>query len=203
MIVATPVDYPKVEPDDWEIFWNIWNMYAKPLHKKFKNPFCNKNAPVGATDVWIGLDIYIKYNIPQPWQAPFYNIEDSLPKMYNSLLSIDDKIHRIRLIQSLQDIHPHTDDNRNQWNFRSFVFHQSTTPQWYFINPNDPDKSRTYLNMPADTNWFMYNDKHVHHGSDYDPLNKKIILQLYTTSTVSTDFLEHNIQKYKDFVIKF
>jgi hypothetical protein len=203
MIVATPIDYPKVEPDDWGVFWNIWNMYAKPLHKKFKNPFCSKNAPVGATDVWIGLDIYIKYNVPFAWQAPFYNIKDLLPTMYNSLLSIDDKIYRIRLIQSLQDILPHTDENRNQWNFRSLVFHQSTTPQWYFINPDDPDRARAYLTMPADTNWFMYNDKYVHHGSDYDPLNKKIILQLYTTSTVSTDFLEHNIQKYKDFVIKF
>ena len=25
MIVYTPIDLPKIEPDNWDVFWDIWN----------------------------------------------------------------------------------------------------------------------------------------------------------------------------------
>jgi hypothetical protein len=56
--------------------------------------------------------------------------------------------------------------------------------------------------MPNDTNWFMYNDKYSWHGTDYDPENKKILLQIYSVYS-KKELLEKSRIKYKDYVVEF
>ena len=36
MIIATPLDIPKLEPDDWATFWDLWNTHSGPLIKSFQ-----------------------------------------------------------------------------------------------------------------------------------------------------------------------
>ncbi len=178
MIIYTPLDLPKIEPDDWSIFWDIWNRYSAPLVKTSMNtPF--SDAPVGAKHVWQGLDIYKKDAEPTRWQAPFYDIRDVLPNLYNTLAALNiDKLTRVRLLKSVIDIKSHTDDDLDRWSVRAFFYYPAEKQQWYFTKPGS-QSNKKYITMPDDTNWFAYNDKHCWHGTDYDAANEKILLQLY------------------------
>ena len=58
--------------------------------------------------------------------------------------------------------------------------------------------------MPADTNWFAYHDNNVWHGTDYDPAYPKILLQLYTSSIVTSDeLIQRSFSKYKDYTVDY
>lgn len=201
MIIATPLDLPKIEPDDWDTFWKIWKTYSGPLHKVKQNH--NKSpALVGSNNIWNGLDIIKMSTGFTFWEAPYYDIKKDLPKMYDLIMSIDPTAFRVRLVQSTTNIVAHTDDDRDKWNIRALLHYTSDTSQWYFTEPNVPNGKRTYLKIPENTNWFVYNDKHAWHGTDYDPNNKKILLQIYSFYS-KTDLVEQGIKKYKDFVIEF
>jgi deoxyribodipyrimidine photolyase-like uncharacterized protein len=200
MIIATPLDIPKLEPDSWEVFWDIWNTHADKLHKVRMNYEKSKSS-LGSNNVWTGMDIYKRYDDFNAWKAPFYDIKDRLPNMYKSILSVDTSMTTARLVQSNLDIISHTDDNFDKWNIRAFLHNPSKISQWYFTRPNDSNGERFYLEMPKDTNWFMYNDKYAWHGTDYDPENKKILLQIYSLH-FKKELLEKSKIKYKDYVIE-
>jgi len=198
MIIYTPIDLPKIEPDNWEVFWDIWNKHQNYLVKT-KNNTSLSLTPIGATDVWLGLDIIKNSNRYTSWEAPFFDIKDVLPNMYNSLITILPNC-TIRLVQSQKDINAHTDDNLNIWHLRAYLHYTSSKSQWYFTKPYDMQGDRTYIEIPETTNWFSYNDKHCWHGTDFDLDNKKILLQVFFRS-VPAKLIQQSIEKYRDYTI--
>jgi len=202
MLIFTPVDLPKIEPDDWDVFWDIWNNYNAPLLKVKQNTDLSI-APIGSNDIWVGLDIYKRIDIAMPYTAPYVDIKNLLPNMYKQLLTITPNLHRIRLLQSQVSIASHTDNNTERWNLRAFLQNSDAYKMWYFTKPNDSQGERTYIKMPESTNWFMYNDKHCWHGTDYDPNNKKILLQAFCFGSPSVDLLSQSIVKYKEHVLEY
>lgn len=202
MLIFTPVDLPKIEPDNWEVFWDIWNTHSGPLVKVKQNTDLSI-APVGSSHIWTGLDVYKKYNNQMPYTAPYVDISKLLPIMYNQLLDIAPNLYRVRLVQSQVNIVSHTDNNINFWNLRAFLHNTNSYTQWYFTKPNDSLGERTYINMPDDTNWFMYNDKNCWHGTDYDPNIKKILLQAFCLGSPMNNLLDKSSIKYKDFTLEY
>jgi hypothetical protein len=201
MIIYTPVDLPKIEPDNWEVFWDIWNKHKNYLVKT-KNNTSLSRTPIGATDLWLGLDILKKTTGFTAWQAPFFDIKHSLPNMYNSLTTLLPNAGVIRLVQSQKDFIAHTDDNINIWYLRAYLHYTDSKSQWYFTKPHDTHGDRAYINLPESTNWFAYNDRHCWHGTDFDPNNKKILLQVFF-NPVPPNLLIQSIKKYKDYTIEF
>jgi hypothetical protein len=201
MLIFTPVDLPKIEPDDWDIFWDIWNTHSRPLVKVRQNTDLSV-APVGTNNIWIGLDVYKLYNTEMPYTAPYVDIKELLPNMHRQLLDIAPNLYRVRLLQSCVNIASHTDTNTDLWNLRAFIHNVDSYTQWYFTKPNDSTGERTYITMPADTNWFMYNDKHCWHGTDYDPDNKKILLQAFCFGS-PVNIMERSSKKYKEFNLEY
>lgn len=202
MIVFTPIDLPRIEPDNWEIFWDVWNKHKGSLVKVRMN-HAHSTAPIGNSVIWTGLDIYKKFNNQLPWDAPFVDIRQFLPNMYNTIHSLAPNIHRARLVQSQVPIMSHSDDDRDIWNIRAFIHGHDPYKQWYFTRPHNSNGERTYIDMPSDTNWFMYNDKYSWHGTDFDADNKKILLQLYFVGNPSVDYLTRSIEKYKQYTVEF
>lgn len=205
MIVFTPIDLPKIEPDNWEVFWEIWNKHSASLVKTKMNTKYSL-TPVGASDLWIGLDIIKKTQIEPSWRAPFFDIKDLLPNLYNTLNINLPGAKLIRLVQSQTSFASHTDDNMQVWPLRAYLHYTSDKPQWYFTKPNDMEGQRTYATLPEDTNWFAYNDRNSWHGTDFDPYNKKILLQVFGYATpynTPSDLLNRSIEKYKNYTINF
>jgi hypothetical protein len=205
MIVFTPIDLPKIEPDNWDVFWDIWNKHSASLIKTKMNTTMSL-TPVGASGLWIGLDIVKKTPVVEPtWRAPFFDIKDSLPNLYNTLNTSIPDAKLIRLVQSQISFAAHTDDNKQVWPLRAYFYYTSENPQWYFTKPNDIGGERIYARLPSDTNWFAYNDHDCWHGTDFDPVNKKILLQVfgYGYYNTPTELLNKSIAKYKNYIINF
>lgn len=201
MIIYTPIDLPKIEPDNWEVFWDIWNKHRNYLVKTKSNTSLSL-TPVGATDLWLGLDILKKTTGYAAWQAPFFDIKDSLPNMYNSLVTLFPYAAAIRLVQSQKNVGAHTDDNKNVWHIRAYLHYTSSKSQWYFTKPYYASGDRTYIDLPDETNWFAYNDLNAWHGTDFDSDNKKILLQVFC-NYIPLSLIEQSIHKYNTYTIDF
>lgn len=201
MLIFTPVDLPKIEPDNWDIFWDIWNTHSRPLVKVKQNTNLSL-APIGSSEIWTGIDVYKKYNNEMPYTAPYVDISELLPNMYTQLLAIAPNLYRVRLLQSQMKIVSHTDNNTDIWNLRAFFHNSDSHTRWYFTKPYDSFGERTYIKMPTDTNWFMYNDKHCWHGTDYDPNNKKILLQAFCFGS-PMNLMDRSRIKYKEFNLEY
>jgi hypothetical protein len=200
MIIATPLDLPSIEPDDWSVFWKIWHQHSKNLIKISDRNNPNSYSKVGDDTKWQGLDIYKNYNFKTVWEAPFYDIKNELPKLYDQLLNLPFKrLYRVRIIESKCSILSHSDDFRDQWSVRAFFKLDDPESQWYFTKPG-PDNPKTYLRMPTQTNWFAYNDKYCWHGSTYNTHFPKLLLQIYHFENISF-LIENSIGKYQEYTI--
>jgi hypothetical protein len=207
MIIFTPIDLPKLEPDNWDKFWEVWNNNAAMLTKTRHNVDTSE-ASIGSSDVWKGLDIY-KFPTAKGvtvWDAPLYDISVEFPNMFSTIMKMQEtglRIYQVRLITSLVDVKAHTDDNLDRWAYRSYFHYTSPKSQWYFTKPGEQDGNRHYINLPKDTNWFAYNDTHCWHGTDYDPEHPKILVQLLVADqTVATNIALENIEKYREHIIE-
>ncbi len=202
MIVYTPLDLPKIEPDNWDTFWEIWNQHAGALVKTVYNG-AHSDSPVGRNDVWQGLDIYKNPRTLNGWQAPFYDIKEKLPKLYSTITSLPiSNIRQVRLVSSKLQVDPHSDDVRDIWVARAYFHYTAPVEQWYFTRPGDFHGQRTYITMPSETNWFTYNDKYCWHATDYDSKYPKILLQVFASS-VSKELVDTSIEKYKEHTIRY
>lgn len=201
MIIATPLDLPPIEPDSWDIFWKIWDNYSDKLVKKLVNVE-DSRSKIGDDSVWTGLDIYNKFDVKVSWDAPFYDISGDLPKMHNaiSMLPIPN-IYRVRIIHSLKDVLPHTDDNLDAWKIRFLFYCEDTSSQWYFTKPRINETEKTFLNYPPDTKWFAYNDKRCWHGSVYRPEYPKYLMQIFAYGN-PISLVNSSIEKYKNYTIE-
>lgn len=202
MIVYTPLDLPKIEPDNWDIFWNIWNRHAGDIVKVASNG-SHSDSAVGRKDIWRGLDIIAIRGYKSIWTAPFYDISQELPKLYTALKELPiPGIQRIRLVSSLQQIFPHSDDNKDTWVARAYFHYTAPEEQWFFTRPGDFSGAKSYITRPKETNWFSYNDKHCWHATDYSKEYPKILLQVYSQS-VPQELINASITKYKDYTITY
>lgn len=201
MIVYTPLNLPKIEPDDWNAFWQIWNQYSGALVKIASNG-THSTSIIGRNDIWQGLDIYKNSNI-NVWQAPFYDIKEKLPKLYNTLISLPiSNMRLIRLVSSKLQVDPHSDDIKDTWVARAYFHYTAPAEQWFFTKPGDYFGERSYITRPAETNWFAYNDKHCWHGTEYNAEHPKILLQIFADS-LSKNLIDDSIKKYKDYTIDY
>lgn len=199
MIVATPLDLPVIAPDNWEVFWSIWNREAKNAVKVRKNTDYS-NAILGQDNLWSALDIYKTHDLDLSWQVPFYDIKEELPMMHQAIVDLPFKyVHRVRILNSLQDIDPHTDDGQDKWAVRALLHCNDTEPQWYFTKPGSISEKK-FFSLPSNTNWFAYNDKHCWHGSIFKTEYPKLIIQVFMFGK-DNPIINSSISKYKDYTI--
>ena len=202
MIVYTPLDLPKIEPDNWDTFWEIWNKYSDWVSKRALN-HATSLTPVGTNNIWRGMDIFSTKTMIPAWSAPYFDISERLPNMYRQITNLGiPGVKLVRLLSSKCPFGAHSDDNKDMWVIRAFLHHPAKIPQWYFTKPGDPKGLRTYATLPENTNWFAYNDLNAWHGTEYDPENEKILVQLYFHEPID-GLIERSIEKYKDYTINY
>lgn len=200
MIIATPLDLPKIEPDDWNIFWNIWKSNLGPVLKTKKTSNISK-AKIGVDKLWSGLDIYKNYDLETSWSCPFYDISNELPNMYLAIKNLPIKnLYKVRVIHSLKDIVPHSDDNFHKWTVRYLLHCTDSKSQLYFTKPENNDIEKRYMILPKETNWFAYNDKFCWHGSDYNLNHPKFLIQIFSFDNYIS-IANSSIEKFKNFTI--
>jgi len=205
MIIATPLDLPNLIVDDWDVFWKLWNKHADYFVKVRQNIATSK-LKVGGESPWWGMDIYYNHIELQPaWDAPIVNIQKDLPMLYKQVSTLPFKgVYRVRLMMSISDIVPHTDDDADSWSVRYMFHYTDPYPQWFFTLPGGNEDTKQIFKLPEETNWFAYNDKYCWHGTTRNPIHPKILMQVFIPLTYGKKHLplvQSSIEKYKDFTV--
>ena len=195
MIIYTPLDIPKIEPNDWDEWWNVWNNYASPVQKTRANHnYFHKSPPWKGFDLYRKNDVFKKlhiYEAPLAPQVPVVlDLIEQVTKycVFNPLL--------IRIAENLVPILPHSDYKTScKYDFRSILWNTYPTPVWKFDYKNE---TRDMI-LPEDTNSFYYLDHPVKHSTIYNALYSKGLLQVYgSLKSTTAELLNKSTFKYKD-----
>lgn len=196
MILYTPLDIPKIEPNDWSEWWDIWNTYSAPAVKKITthNPHSSR---------WNSLEIYrhaesspivdsIVYDSPR---APDLPVIQDLVRQVKESLPVE--VLYMRVIENKSFVLFHTDSNFPQKQIRSLMWSTNKKLNWILRKTNNPTNYRPKL--PEDSNTFFYYDYHTEHCATYDPSDSKGLMQIFISSTPEFDeLINESAKKYAE-----
>ena len=189
-IPYVPLDVPRIEPDNWELFWELWNA---------------KNADItrglNETQYWKGLCIWLnpaidhtKFNynntVVDDWSMHF-------PKMFEQIRNClpFHSIEKVVLWSNINEVGPHFDPDAviYPWpdslrimlwdtNERATFWMSRWPKRTEDFNPEPvvvrnkgkygcdtkliPQEKRMYVDLPAETNTFVFNNGAYLHGAD-------------------------------------
>jgi hypothetical protein len=196
--VSVPLIFPKVVPNDWEIWNKVWEQNKKFVPKSLQT----KN--IGQV-YWMGFDIYVKPGIDPTDIMPYTCKNVNCPELFSSLFDNLDKlpieVHVVRVLQSFNRVHAHQDfASKTGYNsIRSLLTDNNPKQTWWY---EDSNTNKHYLKLPEDTNTWWYDDAKVKHGTDFNPQYKKQLIMYQGLIKDSLEsVLENSIQKYSDYVI--
>jgi hypothetical protein len=195
-IISAPLDFPKIEPDDWDKWWDVWNGYSKKIQKVNKS-HNNLSSP------WHGLDVYVRPGYEEG-ATRLYNFENiNRPDLFSNFFNRTDEfpihINIMRVASSFTQVVPHHDFTSPTYSIRSLLHDTNPIPTWYYLINN----KKTYLNLPTNTNSWIYPDHESKHGSDYDYRYKKILIMFYGTIKENKIkmSIEQSKKKYPEYII--
>jgi len=223
-----PLDIPRIEPDDWDLFWKLWNeknadiTRANPQESQYWKGLC----------CWLNPSIdHTKFNysntVVDDWSQHF-------PKMFEQIKTCLPffSLEKIVLWSNINTVNPHFDPDAviypwpdslrimlwdtnerptfymNKWPKRSEDFDPPpvtvrTGGKGYGIKSDrvSQDK-RMYVDLPADTNTFVFNNGAFLHGADL--ARPKIIMAVKGRPNIYKwlKALESSYKKYKDIIPK-
>jgi hypothetical protein len=196
--VSVPLIFPKVVPNDWEIWNNVWEKNKKFVPKSLHT----KN--IGQV-YWLGFDIYVKPGIDSndimPYICKNVNCPELFPSLFDNLDKLPIEVHVVRVLQSFNRVPAHQDfASRTGYNsIRSLLTDNNPTQTWWY---EDSNTNKHYLKLPEDTNTWWYDDAKVKHGTDfYIGYKKQLVMYQGLIKDSLESVLENSIQKYSDYVI--
>jgi hypothetical protein len=182
-LLATPVDLPKVVPDDWDKWWHIWNTYAQPLKKKTPTP----NGMQGGQ--WVGFDVYRNSLFKANYEAAEHDLSLSYPSLFNAIMGpLQPGVTGLRFVESRCAFPAHVDNFMPAWQLRCMFSCPNPSEQWYYTRLDGTDERP--LVLAEETNWFAYKDGALKHGTRYDPTKPKILLQVFCLPKPLSDLVQ-------------
>jgi hypothetical protein len=195
MIIHTPLDIPKIEPNNWDEWWQVWDKHASPVTKARRN-----HNSIGDICVWKGFDVYRIHDSLKDLHA----YKAPLVPEYPVILDLIEQVKKhcilepalIRVIENVIPVVPHYDlPYLNKYEFRTVLWNTYQTPIWNFTYENE---TRDMI-MPEDTNSFYYLDNPVKHASIHNPSFSKGLLLVYGKPKEDTnDIINRSVEKYKE-----
>lgn len=223
-----PLDIPRIEPDDWDLFWRLWNeknadiTRANPQESQYWKGLC----------CWLNPAIdHTKFNysntVIDDWSKHF-------PKMFEQIKTCLPffSLEKIVLWSNINTVNPHFDPDVviYPWpdSLRIMLWDTNDQPTFYVnkrparsedFNPSPvtvrtggtgygiksdrvPNDKRMYVDLPADTNTFVFNNGAFLHGADL--AKPKIIMAVKGRPNIYKwlKALESSYNKYKDIIPK-
>lgn len=221
-----PLDIPIIEPDDWDLFWKLWNEKQADITRGLNE-----------TQYWKGLCCWLnplidhtKFNfnntVIDDWSMyfpkMFKQIHDSLP-FYS--------VEKIVLWSNINEVNPHIDPDvviypwpdslrimlwntndhptfwMSHWPARDEKFNppiiETRSKGSYGIKADRvPMEKRMYIDLPKETNTFVFNNGAYLHGADL--AKPKIIMAVKGRPKIYEwiSTLEKSYQKYGDNIKK-
>jgi len=174
LILYSPLNVPRIEPNNWDEWWDIWNTYSGDAKKKFET-----HNPIKTE--WRSLEIYrytenspiidnIVYECPRAPESPV--ITDLVRQIKEAIPGI---VRYIRVIENKSFVSLHSDNDSPQPQFRTLLWTTNSKLNWILRRNNEIRKPE----LPEDSNTFYYFDYHTQHSAPYYPNVSKGIVQVY------------------------
>jgi hypothetical protein len=196
--VSVPLLFPKVVPNDWELWDKVWDQ-----NKRFV-PKVRHTKNIGQVG-WLGFDIYVKPGLDAtdilPYICKNVNCPELFPSLFDNLDKLPIDVHVVRVLQSFSKVQAHHDFalSTGYNSIRSLLTDTNPKQTWWY---EDSNTNKYYLRLPDDTNTWWYDDEKVKHGTDFDPRYKKqLIMYQGLVKDSLKPVLTDSIQKYPDYVI--
>lgn len=195
-LISAPIKFPRIEPNNWEKWWDLWYKEASWIRKIEANHNGMSGIP------WRGFDVYVKNGI-DPLQYRYDAKNLNCPEIFSSLFDNLDNfpmdIYVMRVLSSTSPVFPHSDANRPATGIRTLLYDNNVRHNFYYMFGN----KKVYQRLPEDTNTWMYNDHKSKHGTDFYQGHSKILIAYYgkIKDEVLDKNLEENLQNYNDYVI--
>lgn len=227
-----PLDIPRIEPDDWDLFWKLWNEKVSTVG----SINIGRNGELKSNPLWQGLCIWknpevdpTKFNYPHQlfddWEAHFPNMFKTIKECLPYL-----SLEKILLWQNINEIEPHFDPDLQLWpwpeSMRVMLWDSNDSPTFYmtkwpertsefdmplitnrtqgrgygFKSERVPDGGKMYVNLPPETNSFVFNNGAFVHGADL--AKPKIIMVIKGRPKIYEwlKVLESSYEKYKHLI---
>jgi hypothetical protein len=197
--VSVPIVFPKVVPNNWDIWNNVWEQNKKFVHKVTTT----RNA---GQVPWIGFDIYVKSGVDATdivkYKCKNINCPELFPSLFDNLEKLPIEVHVVRVLQSLSSVPAHQDfaSESGYHSVRSLLFDTNPKQTWWY---QDNNNNKHYLMLPKETNTWWYDDSKIKHGTDFNSQYKKQLIMYRgpaKTEYISNIILE-GIAKYPDNVL--
>lgn len=221
-----PLDIPRIEPDDWDLFWRLWNeknadiTRANPQESQYwKGLCCWLNPAIDHTKFNYSNTVIDDWSMHFP--RMFEQIRNCLPFI---------SLEKIVLWSNVNTVNPHFDPDAviypwpdslrimlwdtneaptfymNKWPERTEEFNPPpvtvrTGGKGYGIKSDRvPEDKRMYVGLPKDTNTFVFNNGAFLHGANL--AKPKIIMAVKGRPNIYKwlKALEASYEKYKDFI---
>lgn len=207
-LIWTVLDGPRIQPNNWDFFWDAWNKHAGASYIGKDDPEGNRDSSYAKTgkrtEFFKGLNIYAKYEkllTDNHWVMPFLDYREIFPNVLDDLKSAIPwaDIYLVRLWMSNMPIPWHRDYTIEPGAFRAMIYNENTKPTFKLFHPEGGTHYVDLPEDPTDTNMFIYNNKTCMHGSDRDDgVNKIIMLTIHKTldQKLLQDHLRRSAEKY-------
>lgn len=195
-VVSTPIDFPLIEPCNWNDWWSMWYKENKIIPKVLKNH--NQRSAI-----WRGFDIFVRPGIDSVeetrYKASNLNCLELFPSLFLNLDKLPIEVDIIRAVSSCTEVYPHTDQENNNVSVRSMLYDNNVRKTfYYYLNDN-----KVYQDLPKDTNTWLYWDNKVTHGTDFYTGHSKILFMYFgkNKQPLLETTIQQSSEKYKDYVI--
>lgn len=188
------LDIPKIEPDDWDLWWKFWNENKQVMTKVYPS---HNSGP--GLQRWEGIQIVNEGNIfEDPWDIQTIECRHLFPNMFKLLDNIPMDIKRIRAVTSTGSFKPHTDHRFDYLSLRVMFYDNNPGPTFYYVNNN---RSVEFQKLPETSNTWIYKDQTRLHGSYHIPKHEKILFMIFGKwrSTELQEVVDRSLVKYKDY----
>ena len=192
-VLLTPLDIPKIVPNDWEQWWDVWDNKTDKLVK------IHNNHNSGSNELWRGINLYkssicrVTYDCPDAFDSPV--VKNIVEQVFEY---IPISIMCIRVIENLMNVPFHSDHAVSRQQLRAVLWSNYTYPVWDF---RLKDKIRSFA-LPDETNTFFYIDKPLEHAAIYDGTKSKGLLCIYGDSPYDNNLqilAEYSAKKFKQY----
>jgi hypothetical protein len=171
MILMTPLSVPKIQPNNWDEWWSVWNTYSGTATKQQKN----QNDAVGS---WKGMDLETNslfkmptvYSVPK---APSTPVTDDIIRQIKAYIPVEPIV--VRVIENLDVVPAHTDNSVPVTEIRCMLWNNYQEPVWEFNYLGEKRK----LLLPESTNTFFYKDCPLTHSSIFKKEFTKGVMVIY------------------------
>jgi hypothetical protein len=212
-----PLDIPKFEFANYNQFLEIWDKESIPITRinpDVAEPWSKTEHPLGVDSSWhkaIFKGLYIYSDKPESFTEESIKASTFTKKylnhpMFESLIEHVKThfpfyyINEMYIWESVQPILPHTDQTYF-WNcpneFRIMLHDENEVPTFYTADIDNLDVN--YIDLPNDTNSFVWSNGSQVHGSDYLGKRKQLLV-IHGVFSLSKyqELLDRSINKYKN-----